>query len=129
MHLSAVLSVLGSAALTNSHPTKRHTGLTPRGIANLDAFRLPMMANYTSAKETKTPQHNMQPFAPSDPVEVATEHVKKMNPGLTFRVVDDNYVGGNGVSHIRFKQTMHGIDIDNADYNVNVSNFSYLFLR
>ena len=124
MHTSALLAVLGSAALTRSHPTKRHTSLAPRGIANLDAFRLPMMANYTSARDSKAPQHNMMPFAPSDPVEVATEHVKKMNPGLTFRVVSDHYVGSNGISHIRFKQTMHGIDIDNADYNVNVSTFT-----
>ena len=121
MHFTAVVAVLGSAALTYAHPTKRHASLAPCGIANLDAFRLPMMANYTSAKDVKAPQHNMMPFAPKDPVEVATEHIKTTNPGLTFRVVNDHYVGSNGISHIRFKQTMHDIDIDNADYNVNVS--------
>lgn len=53
--------------------------------------------------------------------ETATELVKSTVPGATFRLSDDHYVGKNGISHFYFKQTANGLDIDNADFNVNVS--------
>lgn len=58
-----------------------------------------------------------------DYVDTATQLVQKTVPGATFRVVGDHYVGDNGVAHINFKQTANGLDIDNADFNVNVRTF------
>lgn len=54
-------------------------------------------------------------------VDSATAVVQSTVPGVEFRVVDDHYVGTNGVAHVNFKQTVHGLDVDNSDFNVNVS--------
>ncbi|KAJ5097123.1 extracellular elastinolytic metallo proteinase [Penicillium angulare] len=48
-------------------------------------------------------------------------------PGTAFRLVDDHYVGDNGVAHIYFRQTLHGIDIDNANFNVNIERSRKIF--
>jgi hypothetical protein len=56
-----------------------------------------------------------------DYVDTATELVKSVVKGATFRVVGDHYVGSNGIAHVNFKQTANGLDIDNADFNINVS--------
>lgn len=53
--------------------------------------------------------------------DVATDLVKATIPDATFRLVKDSYVGDNGVAHFYFKQTANGLDIDTADFNVNVS--------
>ena len=53
-------------------------------------------------------------------MDAATAVVKKVLPNAEFRLVDDHYVGSNGIAHVNFKQTVHGLDIDNADFNVNV---------
>lgn len=53
-------------------------------------------------------------------IETAKALVQKVAPGSEFRVVDDHYVGSNGIAHVNLKQTVHGLDIDNADFNVNV---------
>jgi extracellular elastinolytic metalloproteinase len=57
----------------------------------------------------------------ADYTETAKDLVKSTFPKATFRMVNDHYVGTNGLAHIHFKQTINGIDIDNADFNVNVS--------
>ncbi|SPO01672.1 probable Extracellular metalloproteinase MEP [Cephalotrichum gorgonifer] len=127
MHVSAILTVLGSAALSRAHPTRQPSvHLSRRGVVDLDAFRLPLTANYTTSEETLA-KRDLISVGSDDPVEVATAHAKKANPGLTFRLVDDHYTGSNGISHVRFKQTVHGIDIDNADFNVNVDGDGKVF--
>ena len=57
----------------------------------------------------------------SDYTKTAEEFVKSVVGKATFRLVSDHYVGTNGVAHVRFKQTVNDIDVDNADFNVNVS--------
>lgn len=52
--------------------------------------------------------------------DVATALVKSAHPKAEFRKVT-SYQSKNGVAHVTFKQTVHGIDIDTADFNVNVS--------
>lgn len=56
----------------------------------------------------------------SDYLSAATHFVSKLVPNASFRVADDHYIGDNGVAHVRFRQTIHGVDIRNADFNVNV---------
>lgn len=121
MHLSAILAILGSASVASAHPAKRDTSISPRGLANLDAFRMPLLSNYTSAEKIIAKRENTASANSDDALEVAKAHVKDKNPDATFRLVDDHYVGSNGITHVRFKQTIHDIDIDNADYTVNVS--------
>lgn len=56
-------------------------------------------------------------------------------PNATFRLVDDHYVGANGIAHFYFRQTANDVDIDNADFNVNIGrdgevfSFGHSFLK
>jgi hypothetical protein len=64
-----------------------------------------------------------------DYVQTATELVETVSPDTAFRLVDDHYIGSNGVGHVRFKQTANGLDIDNADFTVHVSVVMGLYER
>ncbi|KAH8847205.1 hypothetical protein MCOR27_000560 [Pyricularia oryzae] len=128
MRYSLSLALLGVAAVTvvaHPHTPGRH-GVERRAI-DLDAFRLQPTAEYIPKEEV--PDQSSLAFISNDNyVDVATDLVKSVAPGIEFRVVGDHYVGTNGVAHVNFKQTAHGIDIDNADFNVNVRDgkvFSY----
>jgi extracellular elastinolytic metalloproteinase len=57
----------------------------------------------------------------ADAKDTATELVKKTVPGATFELVNDHYVGDNGVAHYNFKQTVNGLVVANSHFNVNVS--------
>lgn len=76
--------------------------------------------SYTNAKEVGTDASISSLSRRSTAEDLASALVNKIVPGATFRVAD-NYVGSNGVAHIYFKQTANGLDIDNGDFNVNVS--------
>ena len=39
----------------------------------------------------------------------------------------DHYVGTNGIAHYYFKQTANDLDIDNADFNVNIGRDGEVF--
>lgn len=112
----ALLGLLGQAALSAAHPQTQKGGLRKRTV-DLDAFRLQDTAEYVK-------HDDVDEVAPilgkrADYVTTATELVKKKVPGATFRV-SDAYTGTNGIAHVYFRQTAHGLDIDNTDFNVNI---------
>lgn len=78
-------------------------------------------SSYMNSDDMKLKQPGIASLSGGNYVDTATEVVKRMMPGMTFRMVDDHYVGESGISHVYFRQTMHGMDIDNSDFNVNVS--------
>lgn len=118
MHAS-LLTGLVSLALVGAHPSGPGShALVSRGI-DLNAFRLKATSSYVNASVAESP--SLRRHKRADYIEAATELVKSQAKGAEFRVVEDHYVGANGVAHVNFKQTAHGIDIDNADFNVNVS--------
>ncbi|KAL7626976.1 hypothetical protein AAE478_003751 [Parahypoxylon ruwenzoriense] len=83
-------------------------------------YRLKEAASYNNAASVAaSPALNL--LKRVDYVETATELVKSIAPNTTFRLVDDHYVGTNGVGHVHFRQTANGLDIDNADFNVNIA--------
>lgn len=92
-------------------------------IINLESFRLDTVAEYSNA--TNTTDSGVQVFVLKRDtyIDTATELVKTTFPDAQFRLVDDHYVGDNGIGHVNFRQTAHGLDIDNADFNVNVGSF------
>lgn len=105
-------------SFVTAHPLTQHSkGLTKRTV-DLNAFRLKVMSEYTnsSSVSTDTPLKITKRATNED---TATELVKAKVPGATFRLVE-SYTGINSVAHFYFKQTANGIDIDNADFNVNV---------
>ncbi|KAJ4199328.1 hypothetical protein NW759_016115 [Fusarium solani] len=116
-----LLGLAGLASQANAHPAKRQPNSSPlskRGV-DLDAFRLPELAKYVPQDEV--PDISNARVAPSsDYTKTAEEFVKSVVGKATFRLVSDHYVGTNGVAHVRFKQTVNDIDVDNADFNVNI---------
>ncbi|KAE8356074.1 extracellular metallo proteinase mep [Aspergillus coremiiformis] len=125
-----ILSFIGSLALPvtlTAHPTQpshispRHTDL------DLEAFRLIANAKYTNANEHIPVSTSDTDLIGQSYVETATQLVKEQFPNATFRLQTDHYVGANGVAHVYFRQTIHGLDIDNADLNVNVDKDGKVF--
>lgn len=100
------------------HPTPSPHANVRRGI-DLEAFRLKTEASYSDVK--KTEDLNLPPsFDTLSYTETARLVVEELFPKADFRLVPDHYIGNDGIGHVVFKQQVHGIDIDNADFNVNV---------
>jgi len=59
--------------------------------------------------------------------DTATAQVKLTMPEASFRLSDDHYVGDNGIAHFYFKQTVNNVDVDNADFNVNIDRNGKVF--
>lgn len=114
-----VFAGLASLAVASAHPHRAQNGNLGRRGVDISPFTMPGAGSYISSGSSSGAGILS---AGSDYIETATELVKQTTPGLTFRLVDDHYVGANGVAHVNFKQTVNGIDVDNADFNVNVGN-------
>ena len=119
MHsLSHILLFLGATTVMG-HPWVPMPKATRRSI-DLNSYRL--SADTTYVNSGSLARRKIRRVARrSNYVETAESFVKETLPGLQFRTVDDFYVGSNGIAHVNFKQQAHGLDIDNADFNVNVS--------
>ncbi|KAF2839742.1 extracellular metallo proteinase 1 [Patellaria atrata CBS 101060] len=125
--LSVVLISLASLALpARGHPVTDTSHSLARRVVDLDAFRLISTSEYSNSTEVSAdPSFSL--FRRADPAETATELVKTTVPGATFRLVNDFWTGDNGVTHLNFKQTVHDLDIDNADFNVNIDKNGEVF--
>lgn len=121
MKYSMVLG-LGGLAAVNAHPQRRSPNADPalgkRGV-DVSKFTIPGLGSYTKSTEVEA-EASFSVSSSSDYIEAATQLVKDSAPGVEFRVVSDHYVGTNGIGHVNFKQIVHGLDVDNADFNVNV---------
>lgn len=115
-----LLGLLGASLPAHGHPTQSYKAGLRRRTVDLNAYRLKETAEYTNKAAAST-NKAVRLLKRDSYVDTATELVKSTVPGATFRLVDDHYVGKNGIAHVNFKQTAHGLDIDNADFNVNVS--------
>ena len=118
MRSQLLVALLSAATLSSGHPVQQSSGVARRAV-NLNNFRLKNTSKYINSTSTST-DFTATVVKRATPVDTATELVKKLFPDATFRVADDSYVGTNGIAHVYFKQTAHGIDIDNSDFNVNV---------
>lgn len=120
-----LITVAASAALlagqAHAHPALASSRRDLQGRAvDFNAFRLGTKAVYNNAIFTAGSSLVSSLSKRETYVDIAKALVQKVAPDSEFRVVDDHYVGSNGVAHVNFKQTVHGLDIDNADFNVNV---------
>ncbi|KAL2068533.1 hypothetical protein VTL71DRAFT_14870 [Oculimacula yallundae] len=125
---AGAVALLASNVLGHpSHSQSSTRGLVPRTL-DLSRFRLTTESEYSNATATADSEISTL-VRRVDYVDTASALVSKVAPGAEFRVVTDHYVSDNGIAHVYFKQTAHGLDIDNADFNVNVaadgSIFSY----
>lgn len=116
---AALVALLPCTALAHPALVSSRRDINGRAV-NFDAFRLGTKADYSNAGFTAKSSIVSSLTKRGTYLETAQALVKKVAPGAEFRVVDDHYVGSNGVAHVNFKQVAHGLDIDNADFNVNV---------
>ncbi|KAI4866012.1 Fungalysin metallopeptidase-domain-containing protein [Hypoxylon rubiginosum] len=123
-----LLGLLGASLPAHGHPAQQYKSGLRRRTVDLNAYRLKETTQYSNKAATSTDKA-LRYVKRGSYVDTATELVKTIAPGATFRLVDDHYVSNNGLAHVNFKQTAHGLDIDNADINVNIaadgSVFSY----
>ncbi len=119
MRSALILGLLGASAVS-AHPTpnKGKPGIRRRAV-DLEKYRVQTVSEYINTAAASS-NSVFRLLKRASYVDTATEVVKHVAPEAEFRLVDDHYVGNNGVAHVNFKQTAHGLDIDNADFNVNV---------
>ncbi|PYH78754.1 extracellular elastinolytic metallo proteinase, partial [Aspergillus uvarum CBS 121591] len=96
-------------------------------VRSLDHFRLTPRATYVDFPTISNLASQYPSAGKEDYVETSTRLVRSISPGTSFRIIDNHYVGDNGVGHVYFRQTLHGIDIENADFNVNVGENGEIF--
>ncbi|KAJ8131525.1 hypothetical protein O1611_g2100 [Lasiodiplodia mahajangana] len=126
MRSTVLLGLLGAASLpASAHPTKAAKPGVRRRTVDLNAFRITQDPTYHN-EAVASSNAQLLAIKRDTYVETATELLKSVVPGAEFRLVGDHYVGTNGIAHVNFKQTVHGLDIDNADFNVNVRLFRSL---
>lgn len=111
--IASLLAIQGSA-----HPFTSPVQVQTRSKV-IDQYRPRAHGGYTSFLKAGDQDAGFK-SASADYLDIATKFAKKVAPNTQFRVSDDHYVGKNGVAHIYLKQTVHGIDITNADMNINV---------
>jgi extracellular elastinolytic metalloproteinase len=117
MRGSVIAGLASSLALVGAHPHAH--SIVGRGI-DINAFRLNSTSQYVNASVAETPSAARRNRR-GDYVGAATDLVNSLFNGASYRVVGDHYVGTNGIAHVNIRQTANGLDIDNADLNVNVS--------
>ncbi|DAA78959.1 TPA_exp: putative extracellular metalloproteinase 3 (Fungalysin MEP3) [Trichophyton benhamiae CBS 112371] len=128
MHGLLLAGLLALPMNVLAHPAEQHASnvLSRRGV-DIESFRLPLKAKYMDSDATAQKIQAMSFSKDDDYVSTATKLVKSTFPKSTFRVVDDHYIGTNGIGHVHFKQTAHGLDIDNSDFNVNIGRDGKVF--
>lgn len=119
---SVLIATLASVAAVGvyAHPQARNSASLSRRAIDLDKFRMVVKTEYKNATEVDADPTIPTLRARASPEETATELVSAQAPDAEFRLSTDHYTGKNGVSHFYYKQTANGLDIDNADFNVNV---------
>ncbi|KAK6209242.1 hypothetical protein LQW54_006454 [Pestalotiopsis sp. IQ-011] len=130
MRYSLLASLVIGASLTLAHPHARsHTdaykGSLNKRSVDLNQYRTDSNAQYKASSEAKN-DASLKVLKRSDYVETATELVKSTFPDAEFRVTN-NYIGTNGIGHVYFKQTVHGLDVDNSAFNVNIGKDGHVF--
>lgn len=89
------------------------------GRTNPQDFRLRSSPGYAEAASVAS-NRELRFLKRSDYLETANELVHRLAPNVTYRVVNDHYVGTNGIAHVHLQQTLNGLDVKNAVFNVNV---------
>ncbi|KAI1353877.1 extracellular elastinolytic metallo proteinase [Xylaria sp. FL0043] len=115
-----LLGLLGASLPASAHPAPAAKPGVRRRAVDLNAYRITQSPEYHNEASTSA-NPKLHVFKRDSYVETAKALVKSVAPDATYRLVDDHYVGDNGIAHVNFKQTAHGLDIDNADFNVNIA--------
>lgn len=121
MQSLVVLGLLGTVLAHPAHSHKSNSVWSPtKRTVDLNQFRLETNSSYASSSVAAADPAVKRLGKRGSIVDTATALVQSVFPDAEFRVAD-SYVGTNGIGHVYFKQTVFGLDIDNSDFNVNVS--------
>lgn len=120
MRSALLYSLLGASLLANAHPSAKPGNNVQRRIVDLKSLRVNTNSQYFNHKASKADQ-SLKLLKRESYVETATELVKRVTPNAEFRLAKDHYIGANCVAHVYFRQTVNGLDVGNANFNVNVS--------
>ncbi|VUC31150.1 unnamed protein product [Clonostachys rosea] len=96
------------------------------GAIDLEALRIQVSTKYVNNAGAKS-SLSLQGSQKSTYLEAAYELVEAVAPGATYSIIPGHYTGSNGISHVHFKQTFHGVEIDNAVFNVNIDRNNEIF--
>ncbi|CAN9213852.1 unnamed protein product [Alternaria alternata] len=125
--LASLASLSAISVYGHPQPTWQGRSTLARRAVDLDSYRLKHAASYKNTADVVA-DPNINTLAKRASAEdIATDLVKATLPDAEFRLVKDSYVGDNGVAHFYFKQTANGLDIDTADFNVNVGRDGNVF--
>ncbi|KAE9579475.1 hypothetical protein CGMCC3_g4703 [Colletotrichum fructicola] len=122
MVLFGVLMLLGLASRAAGHPAHGLRQLSKR-TQLLNSYRFNTVSSYTAGNDATFPEPKTateRRDKRADYIGIATLKLRETVTQAEFRLVDDSYVGSNGVAHVHFQQTVDGIDVDNAQFNVNI---------
>lgn len=117
---TALAGLLAANVLGHPYAASSSPRSLQKRTVDLNAYKLGIGASYTTNVVIEEQVSAFRAFTKPTYVDTATTLVRSKFPNAEFRLVT-NYKSGNGVGHVAFKQTVHGIDIDFADLNVNVS--------
>lgn len=119
---AGVVALLSTRVFGHPHAPSPPQGSIRGRSVDLSAFKLKTGSVYSDVAKTSESGIEL-PVGFDTPTytQAATWLVQEVFPDAEFRLVPDHYVGNDGIGHVVFKQTVHGLDIDNSDFNVNVS--------
>ncbi|EHK99761.1 putative Extracellular metalloproteinase MEP [Glarea lozoyensis 74030] len=118
-------ALLAGRVLGHPHPATSENTIQRRTV-NLDSFKVGVGSSYSNNLVLTEEKPQLRTFSAPTYIDTASQLVRKVAPGAEFRVVN-SYQSDTGVGHVVFKQTLHGIDIDTADFNVNVGKDGKVF--
>ncbi|XP_044724287.1 fungalysin metallopeptidase (M36) domain-containing protein [Hirsutella rhossiliensis] len=122
LFLFTVAGLIASGQARHVEQQPNGTFSPTRGV-DLSKFKMPQLSIYTNATTTRgseTIRHIEKRGDQRDYVATARSLVETTVPSVKFRLVEDHYMDSNGIGHVNFKQTIHGLDVDNADFNINI---------
>lgn len=119
----SLLYLAGLTSLAVAYPAREPTADIVKRFDLLKSYRLENLAEYTTltqaSRQVSSKRRDVKDVV-AEYVQIATLKLQEILPGATFRLVNDHYIGRNGVAHVYFQQTIDGVDVDNANFNVNV---------
>ncbi|RAL06181.1 extracellular metalloproteinase [Aspergillus ibericus CBS 121593] len=120
------LQIIGALPLLAAAYLTSQVTHADKVAVDLNVFRLVSNTEYVNSFATPTETLAVASFE-GNYTDTAARLVQEIAPGASFRLVEDHYIGDNGIAHVYFRQTVHNIDIDNADFNVNIGKDGKVF--
>lgn len=123
--LSKIIAIAAAVTTVAAHPRPLpQQGGRNGGISrSIDDFQPVGFAEYVNNEESPVSTFAAEGRFNGDYEAAAEAFVAERFPGITLRKADSSYQGTNGIGHVYFRQQINGVDLDNADVNVNVSRF------